>query len=162
MPAGAENADAEHSDALRKPAEALDMACGRAGNGEWLARRGFHVSAWDISDVIIDDIRRRKPQWIACADVRDVTQYPPAPASFDIIVVCRFLDRSLCPAIANALLPGGTLFYQTFTQGLSNPDFMLNPGELPQLFPDLQILEYHEPGPDGSGKAEARLVARRV
>jgi tellurite methyltransferase len=93
--------------------------------------------------------------------VRDVSEQPPLPDSFDVIVVCRFLDRNLCPAIAAALKPGGILFYQTFTQGLSNPDYLLRNNELITLFSELDILEYHEPEPDAHGKAEARLVARK-
>lgn len=141
--------------------QALDLACGRAGNGEWLAERGFHVTAWDISDVVIEQIRQREPSRIRHAVVRDVIAEPPAAATFDVIVVAHFLARELCPAIAQALKPGGLLFYQTFTQGLSNPDYLLRPNELPGLFDSLRVLEYHEPPAGEDGKAEARLVARR-
>ena len=139
---------------------ALDLACGRAANAEWLGQKGYHVTAWDISEAVIADIRRRPASRIALAQVRNVSAQPPAPHGFDIIVVCRFLDRTLCPAISAALKPGGTLFYQTFTQGLSNPDYLLKPDELPRLFERLSVLEYHETEPDASGKAEARLIAR--
>jgi len=94
--------------------------------------------------------------------VRDVSQQPPEPESFDVIVVSRFLDRSICPAISRALKPDGVLFYQTFVHGLSNPDFLLAPNELLSLFSELHILEYHEPVKDADGKAEARLIARRT
>ena len=141
---------------------ALDLACGRAGNAHWLAQRGYRVSAWDISDTVIEEIRSRPGSLIHDAAVRDVSEYPPAVQSFDIIVVSRFLDRNLCPAIVAALTPGGTLFYQTFTKGLSNPDYLLAQNELLHLFTDLDILEYHEPEPNARGKAEARLIARRT
>lgn len=144
-----------------KSLDALDLACGRAGNGQWLAERGYRVSAWDVSERVIEQIRQRRPALIAQCQVRDVSEQPPSANSFDIIVVSRFLDRSLCPAIAQALKPGGVLFYQTFTHGLSNPDYLLKPNELLDLFDTLSILEYHEPEPDASGKAEAQLVARR-
>ncbi|MGQ7845980.1 class I SAM-dependent methyltransferase [Granulosicoccus sp. 3-233] len=141
--------------------QALDLACGRAGNGQWLAERGYRVTAWDISERVIEQIRQRRPAIIAQCEARDVSAQPPAAESFDIIVVARFLDRDLCPAIARALKPGGVLFYQTFTHGLSNPDYLLESNELLDLFDTLSILEYHEPEPDASGKAEAQLVARR-
>lgn len=144
----------------RETMTALDLACGRAANAEWLAQQGYQVSAWDISEAVIAAIRQRPASGIALAQVRDVNKQPPAPESFDVIVVCRFLERSLCPAIAAALKPGGTLFYQTFTQGLSNPDYLLKPNELPALFSGLSILAYHESEPDESGKAEACLIAR--
>ncbi|MFK8083159.1 MAG: class I SAM-dependent methyltransferase [Granulosicoccus sp.] len=140
---------------------ALDLACGKAGNGQFLAQHGFRVSAWDISDTVIEEIRGRKPFLLAEAVVRDVSLYPPEPDSFDVIVVSRFLDRAICPALARALKPGGVLYYQTFVHGLSNPDYLLSPNELLSLFSDLHVLEYHEPPIDAKGKAEARLVGLR-
>lgn len=153
----------EDGRALKSPRAytALDLACGRAANGHWLAQRGFHVSAWDISETVIDDIRARRPQIIKDVAVRDVSKQPPEANSFHVIVVSRFLDRALCPAIAAALKRGGVLFYQTFTHGLSNPDYLLEAKELLSLFSELNVLEYHEPLPDDTGKAEARLIARR-
>ena len=115
-----------------------------------------------MSDTVIGEIRSRQPVLIAEAEVRDVSLQPPAPASFDVIVVSRFLDRQLCPAIAAALKPDGVLFYQTFVYGLSNPDFMLAQNELLSLFCQLQVLEYHEPEKDEDGKAEARLIAKQI
>ena len=141
--------------------KALDLACGRAANGHWLAQRGFNVSAWDISETVVAEIRSRKPQLLHDVAVRDVIKHPPEPGSFDVIVVSRFLHRALCPAIADALKPGGVLLYETFTHGLSNPDYLLKPNELLSLFGELRVLEYHEPLPDASGKASARLIARR-
>jgi len=141
---------------------ALDLACGRAGSGQWLAQRGYQVTAWDISETVIEQILSRKPLLLHEVAQRDVSKRPPLAESFDVIVVSRFLDRTLCPAIQAALKPGGTLFYQTFTHGLSNPDYLLGSNELLTLFSELDILEYHEPAPDANGKAEARLVARRT
>jgi len=140
---------------------ALDLACGKAGNGQFLAERGFRVSAWDISDKVIDEICARHPFILHEAIVRDVSIHPPEPASFDIIVVSRFLDRDLCPALVRALKPDGLLFYQTFVHGLQNPEYLLAPNELLSLFSALHVLEYHEPKKNARGKAEARLVAQR-
>jgi SAM-dependent methyltransferase len=140
---------------------ALDLACGRAANAHFLAARGFKVSAWDISDAVITEISARKPKVLAEIVIRDVIEEPPLENSFDVIVVSRFLARDLCPAIQAALKPGGVLFYQTFTHGLSNKDFMLYDNELLSLFRELHLLEYQEPEPDEFGKAEARLIARR-
>lgn len=140
---------------------ALDLACGKAGNGQYLAERGFRVSAWDISETVIRGIRDRNPFILNEAVVRDVCAQPPEPETFDVIVVTRFLDRGLCPAIAHALKPNGILFYQTFVHGLRNPDYLLESNELLSLFSELHVLEYHEPEIDSQGHAEARLVARR-
>lgn len=140
---------------------ALDLACGRAANAHYLAARGFTVTAWDISETVIDEISSRNPKILAEITVRDVVAQPPVAQSFDVIVVTRFLSRETCPAIQEALKPGGVLFYQTFTHGLSNKEYLLADNELLSLFKGLHLLEYHEPEPDEFGKAEARLIARR-
>ncbi|MEE9319786.1 MAG: class I SAM-dependent methyltransferase [Granulosicoccus sp.] len=142
------------------PLLALDLACGRAASGEWLAARGFNVTAWDISEKVIASIKERPGSRIAIAEARDVVTAPPLTQSFDVIVVCRFLERSICPAIAAALKPGGVLFYQTFTHGLSNPDYLLGSNELPELFSMLNVYSYEEPEPDSADRAEAKLVGR--
>ncbi|MFK7995689.1 MAG: class I SAM-dependent methyltransferase [Granulosicoccus sp.] len=153
--------DAQVSPQTAEAPRALDLACGRAANGQFLADRGFKVSAWDISENVIQEIRTRNPFVLEEALVRDVSTHPPEPDSFDVIVVSRFLDRKLCSAISGALKPQGVLFYQTFVHGLSNPDYLLAPNELLSLFSDLHVLEYHEPEKDVNGKAEAQFVGMR-
>jgi len=65
----------------------------------------------------------------------------PLPARrFAGIVVTNYLHRPLLPILAESLLPGGILIYETFAQGNeafgrpSNPDFLLRPNELIDVF----------------------------
>ena len=105
------------------------------------------------------------------AQVRDVCARPPAPESFDCILVAHFLDRGLAPAIAEALRPGGLLFYQTFGlegvggRGPSNPVYRLGTNELLRLFPGLTLRFYREEGRLGDLTRGTRdlvqLVAQR-
>ena len=72
-------------------------------------------------------------------------------------------------AIQDALAPGGLLLYETFTReqpahgwGPSRPAFLLEAGELPRLFPGLEIVQHDEaPVTVPRPEASARLVARR-
>jgi SAM-dependent methyltransferase len=149
---------------LHPPGLALDLACGLGANAIALARRGFRVDAWDLSPVAIQSLREvvaREGLAVAAA-VRDVIAAPPPPASYDLIVVARFLERRLCPAIAAALRPEGLLLYQTFYgpstgSGPSDPAFRLGNRELPRLFAGLDLLDYREESATG----EAWLIARR-
>jgi len=141
---------------LPKTGQALDLAAGRGGNAKLLHEKGLHTSAWDLSDVAMQALQTAVPG--VNTEVRDVIKRPPAPMSFDVIVVTRFLDRSLCTHIEQALRVHGVLFYQTFTKGLSNPDFMLHANELLQLFPTLHVQWYAE----SLNSREAMLVASRV
>lgn len=141
--------------------KALDLACGRGASALWLQARGFETHAWDISQTAIAQLQARAGGQALQAIVRDVEKRAPQPASFDVIVVCRFLHRPLCPAIADALRPGGMLFYQTFTHGLSNPDYLLEPNELLTLFPTLNVSWYFEAPEVVQGKAQAMLIAQQ-
>ena len=152
---------------------ALDLACGLGGNAILLAQQGLTVDAWDIADVAIatlQDVATERQLSIQAA-VRDVETKPPAPATFDVIVVSYFLDRDLIPALIQALKPGGLIYYQTFTRqrvsdrGPQHEAFRLADQELLQLFSGLQILFYREEGCVGDVQKgfrdEAMLVGRK-
>lgn len=153
---------------------ALDLAAGLGGNALFLARHGLRTSAWDISAnamQALDKHAKHAGLTIRC-ETRDVVSSPPAPASYDVIVISRFLERSLCPAISQALAPGGLLFYQTFTHektspeiGPRNPDYLLEQNELLTLFNRLIVRAYHEEGTLGEltqgTRNEALLVAQQ-
>ena len=130
------------------------------------------VAKWDgrYRAARIEDYRAAAAQSLAVrARAADLSAADWPRATFDVVVVVRFLERALCDAIAAALRPGGLLFYQTFTRersgpGPSNPDFLLAPGELLGLFPGLQTVYYREDrliGDLAAGlRGEALLVAR--
>ena len=151
--------------------QALEIACGLGANACLLARHGLDTQAWDNSAEAIAKLASyaREHGLSLQASQRDVIIQPPAPASFDVIVVTRFLERSLLSAIAAALRPGGLLYYQTYlrerpdSQGPSNPAFLLEPNELLHAFTELHILVYREEGLVGDlscgWRNEAMLVA---
>ena len=152
----------QHSRHLPQQGQALDLACGRGGNALWLARRGLTVHAWDYSEAGIRYLRAEaaKHRLDIRAEIRDVVRNPPEAERFDLLVVSRFLDRALMPALLAAVRPGGLLYYQTFLVGHPgpeprNPDFLLRPGELSGYCEDWEVL--HALEQDG----QAQLVARR-
>ena len=162
-----------HSHLLPAEGEALDLACGRGGNALYLAARGLVTHAWDISPVAVKALsdRARRNGLPLVAQQRDVSAHPPEPETFDIIVVSRFLDRTLAPAICAALRERGLLFYQTFIRektadtGPNNPAYRLEANELLRLFQSLHLIYYHEEGNVGDTsrgfRNEAMLVAQK-
>jgi len=164
---------AEFSHLLPQHGSALDLACGRGGNALLLARHGLDTWAWDISPVAIEQLQQtaRACHLTIHAEVRDVEAAVFEPGRFDVIVVSRFLARSISDAIMLALKPGGLLFYQTFTRekvtsfGPNNPDFLLTEGELLSLFEPLKTLVYREEGRVGDVarglRNEALLIGQR-
>ena len=158
---------------LPKEGSALDLACGRGANAICLAENSLTTSAWDISSVALEHVsnKAKEKNLHINTEVRDICQKPPAPDSFDIIVVSNFLERAIINDIKNSIKPNGLIFYQTFIldkineTGPSNPDYLLKENELLNLFKDWQIILYREEGKTGNiqrgFRNQAMLIARK-
>lgn len=126
---------------------ALDAAAGVALHGLFLAERGLHVVALDVSEVglrLARESAQKRGVWLETA-VLDLAQ-PWLPANyFDVIVNFRFLERATFPVYRQALKPGGLLFFETFVkidpQG-EYPEHYLDPGELGAAFADFSIIHH--------------------
>ena len=152
---------------------ALDLACGAGGNALLLAQHGLQTWAWDIADAALEQLQAlvSDNKLGIAVQRRDVVCLPPDPASFDVIVVSRFLERGLIPAIIQALRNNGLIFYQTFITekapdcGPRNPDYLLHANELLVLFKSLHIIYYREEGTLGDSargfRNEAMLIAQK-
>jgi SAM-dependent methyltransferase len=166
---------ADYQYLLPRTGRALDLACGVGGNALCLAAHELETWAWDISNVAVARLQTLAQQQglVLHAEVRDVVATPPAPESFDVIVVSRFLERGLAPALMQALRPAGLLFYQTFTAvsvdeayGPTNPAYRLAPQELLTLLHGLQVVVYREEGCIGDTtqglRNEAYIIAQKA
>ena len=149
----------------------LDLACGYGRHSLAVARLGLSVLAMDRNEEALRVLQRTAPPRVQCVrtDLEGEAIIPVAPASCGAILVFRFLFRPLATEIVQALRPGGLLLYETFTshqrnlgQGPGNPEFLLDPNELPQLFDALELIDYEEVVSAGPRPAAlARLAARR-
>jgi SAM-dependent methyltransferase len=102
------------------PGTALDVGCGEGADAIWLAARGWHVTAIDVSTVALDRAAERAAE--AGAEVADrviwqqadILSWDPAPLRFDL-VSAQFMQlptparESLHRRLAAAVRPGGTL-----------------------------------------------------
>ncbi|BAU48873.1 tellurium resistance protein TehB [Sulfurifustis variabilis] len=147
---------------------ALDVACGVAHNAMFLAEHGYEVLAVDGSLAALryarDRLRERPlPVWLVAVDL---DRFAPAEAQFDLIVIVRFLDRSLISRLVRGLRPGGLFVCKTFNVNYQrerpafNPDFLLKPGELARLLRDLQPVATND-APD-IREIETYWIGRRV
>jgi SAM-dependent methyltransferase len=157
-----------------RTAPVADLACGRGRHAVAVAERGARVVALDRSPGALADLRERAlarslPIDPVHSDLESSAGIPLRPGACAAILVFRFLFRPLATEICEALRPGGLLVYETFTihqrefgYGPRNPAFLLEPGELRALFPDLEVLDYFEGVADIPRPAAlARLLARR-
>jgi SAM-dependent methyltransferase len=167
----------EHLDAVVATAAlgpALDLACGRGRHALALAARGLRTIALDRNREALAglaDAARPLPGSIEIVAADLETGEPPrlAAAPFGALLVFRYLHRPLMPWITSLLSPGGLLVYETFSLaqrelgwGPRRDAFLLQPGELPELFPQLEVIVYEEgPSHDPVPAETARLLARK-
>jgi SAM-dependent methyltransferase len=160
----------DHADLLPSEGLALDSAAGVAANGLFLAERGLHVVALDISDVslrmALDRARARNVRLEAA--VCDLSE-PWLPCDFfDVILNFRFLERATITMYRRALKPGGLLFFETFVttdESVSEPVYYLSPGELRHAYRDWRLLHWSESTGKGHDSKRARhseqLIVRK-
>ena len=150
---------------------ALDLACGRGRHALFLAERGLSVTALDRSAEALAQLHHEATRRALAIETRQVDleaapQLPPA--CFDVVLLFFYLQRSLLPQLREAVRPGGLIVMRTFSSagpfpgGPENPDFVLRPGELLEIFAGWEILR-HEEGqePSSKGGSLAGIVARR-
>jgi tellurite methyltransferase len=153
----------------------VDLACGRGRHAVAAAEHGLPVVAVDRNEGFLRELteaarRQSLPLQGVRSDLETDLGIPFATGTCGAILVFRFLYRPLAPEIERVLAPGGLLLYETFTlaqrdlgTGPTNPAFLLKPGELPTLFPGLEVLHTSE-GERGHpvvSEASARLAARK-
>jgi tellurite methyltransferase len=151
----------------------VDFACGRGRHCLAAAESGVSVIGIDRNRDFLAPLRsvasrRRLAIQTVLADLESSAGFPIGRGRCGAVLVFRYLHRPLSDAITRLLAPGGLLVYETFTAaqiefgyGPRNPDFLLERGELCDLFSELEILEYWEGvSEDPRPSALARLVAR--
>jgi len=119
-------------------ARVLDLACGYGRHARFFAARGAHVLAVDRDVAALATLAGEARIATRALDL-EAGRWPLPGERFDAIVVANYLHRPLFPSLLAALAEDGVLIYETFARGNeaygrpSNPDFLLEPGELLQL-----------------------------
>jgi tellurite methyltransferase len=150
-----------------------DLACGRGRHTLAAAAAGIPVIGIDRNRTFLTELREAATQHEVAvetlrADLENPAEIPLRSRCCGAVLVFRYLHRPLVPAIARILAPGGLLIYETFTvdqralqAGPRNPDYLLEPGELPELFSELKILDHWEGLSGANDPAHiARIIAR--
>lgn len=144
----------------------LDVACGCGRHTRWFAARGCAVTAVDRDAAALQGL-----QGIARTVITDLEGNPwPLPGKrFNAVVVTNYLWRPLFPDIARSVAESGLLIYETFAAGNalvgkpSNPDFLLQPGELLQFAAahGLRVVAYEDGFASDPDRYMQRIVATR-
>ena len=87
---------------------------------------------------------------------------------FEVIIVTNYLHRPLFGALKSALVPAGLLIYETFAAGNaafgrpSNPDYLLRPRELLEVFGgDMRVLAFEDGFIDSPKPSMVQRIAVR-
>jgi tellurite methyltransferase len=138
-----------------KKGKALVLAMGEGRNAVYLAQNGFDVTGVDISDVAIEKCKKLAAErgTTVNAVVSDLTSYDMGKAQYDLITNFYYYDKSLFPKVIGALKPGGMFIFEQFSIdhpkhgarfGPRNPDYLVKPDELLELFKSFRILYYED------------------
>ena len=151
------------------PGKALDLACGTGRNALWLAERGWDVTAVDGAPAAVEILHRRAVnQGLTLnAQVADLekSEYSIQPSTWDLILICYYLQRDLFEPVKRGVAPGGIITAIVhITEPGEEPTYKrARPGELRSYFAGWLILHDYEGKPDDSAhqRAVAEIVARR-
>jgi SAM-dependent methyltransferase len=158
---------------LKQPkGRALDLACGNGRNSIYLARLGFDVDSFDISNFVIDWLkgevdRLQLPVKPKCVNL-ETCEF--SKETYQVIINFNYLERRVFPRLVDALAPGGLLLFETMTHAQDgvfkdkfSPEHSLQEAELKHSFPALETIFYREGlvGPKGRERTVESLVARK-
>lgn len=137
-------------DSIAPGSRVLDVACGEGRHARLFAGRGCAVTAVDRDPAFAQALAGEPNIDFIDADF-EAGVWPLGDHRFDVIVVTNYLHRPLFSALDAALAPGGLLIYETFAAGNaafgrpSNPDFLLQPRELFDVFgAALRVLAFED------------------
>ena len=122
----------------------LDVACGKGRHARLFARRGLEVVAVDREPIALEGVKFVK------ADLENGDPWPFPGQRFGAVVVTNYLHRPLFGVLAESLQENAILLYETFMIGNerygkpSNPDFLLQPGELLDAFGKLTLIAFEQ------------------
>ncbi len=132
-------------------ARVLDVACGSGRHVRWFAARGARVTALDRDALALAPLHALTEPAVEVveADIENAP-WPLAGRRFDAVVVTNYFWRALLPTLVASVDDGGVLIYETFARGHetvgrpSNPDFLLEPGELLGALPGLRVIAFED------------------
>lgn len=142
----------------------LELACGRSGNALALAAAGRTVTAVDVSDVALDQLKAEAVSRGLERSIRlveaDVPTYIAAdPGRYALVLATRYWDAAAFEAACHAVADGGLLAWEALAlePGESDRPFRVPHGELGRRLPPGFEVVTEQPG-----EHTTRLLARRA
>lgn len=128
----------------------LDVACGFGRHTRLALQQGHRVVAVDRNEEALAGLKSLPGVRPVQADIEN-GDWPFGAQRFDAVFVTNYLYRPLFPALLESVSEAGLLVYETFARGNeqfgrpSNPDYLLEPGELYDVVrASLRVLAYED------------------
>ena len=139
-----------HTSLIRSGGRVLDLACSSGRHAILLAQQGYQVDAIDRDALVLAGLSGIPNIHVHVADLESNDAYV-FTHRYDGIIVSRYLYRPLLKTLAAILNSNGVLIYETFMLGNellgkpSNPDFLLLPDELLEVYsPLLKVVAFEQ------------------
>jgi len=134
---------------------ALDLGCGAGRNTIYLAQNGFSVDALDIAQIALDalhvELQKQNLTKYVNTKLSDLDNFEAQKDSYDLALMCNFLDRELIEKVKRTLSLDGIFIIETYMidenneKKDSNQNYLLKKDELKQIFNDgFEVLFYDE------------------
>jgi len=134
---------------------ALDLACGAGRNTIYLAKHGFKVDALDIAQIALDalhvELKSQNLSHLVNTKLIDLDKFSEPKNSYDLVLMCNFLDRELIQKAQFSLAKDGVFIVETYMVDEKNEkensdrNNLLEKNELKDIFADdYEILFYDE------------------
>lgn len=142
----------------------LDLASGAGRHTRLFAERQCCVTAVDRDERALGGLDTLAE--VVVADLES-GPWPFAQRQFDAVVVTHYLWRPLWPVLRHSVRAGGWLLMETFALGNarwgkpSNPQFLLEPGELLRELPGWHVLAYEDGLLEDPMRRIQRIAAQR-
>ena len=135
--------------------KALCLAAGEGRNAVYLAEQGYDVTAMDPSPKGLEKASALAAQRgvTITTEVGDLQEgYEMGVEEYDLITDFYYHDTKMLPDVMRALKPGGMFVLQNFSIrqldtnrfGPKNPDYLVKPNELLEIFSDYRIVYYED------------------
>jgi tellurite methyltransferase len=132
--------------------QGLDLACGSGRDSVYMSMNGWEMTSVDYKESALnklDVFSKSQAQSIVTLLVdleNNFTKLLELKKYYDAVILVRYLHRPLLSQVKQMIKPKGFIVYQTFFQGCEkfgspkNPRFILQKGELADVFSDFQVL----------------------
>jgi SAM-dependent methyltransferase len=144
----------------------LDVACGGGRHIGLGLVHGLSVVGVDRDIGAANRFSGRDDVSLVAADLEAGAPWPLADRRFSAVVVTNYLWRPILGDIVSAVDDSGVLIYETFASGNaaisrpSNPDFLLQPGELlAAVHPGLATIAYEHVRLEAPARVVERICA---